>query len=123
MPGKDQSSTSVGTKTHRSRFHALTACRCSSTLAIDARALRGRPTDSPLLARLLDKGSARLDPLGIGLDIAQDGSVIRADGTPSSRLSAISPVSRAAFWEITAVPHIREQAASLAERIVIGHME
>lgn len=89
-----------------------------ATVAIDARGLRGRPSDSPLLARLIDQGTARLDTLGIGLDIADNGSVIRADGTESARLSAIGPVSRAAFWEITAIPDIREQAASQARRIV-----
>lgn len=94
----------------------------AATLAIDARGLRGRPTDSPLLAQLLDQGTARLDTLRIGLDIANDGSVIRADGTASPRLSAIGPVSRAAFWEITAIPDIREQAASLARRIVLGQV-
>lgn len=99
-------------------FRAATSETLAATHAIDARGLRGRPSDSPLLRRLLDEGTARMDPLGIGLDIADDGSVVRADGTPSSRLSAIGPVSRAAFWEITAIPDIREQAASLAGRIV-----
>lgn len=88
-----------------------------ATLAIDARGLRGRPSDSPLLARLLDLGTARIDPLGIGLDIADDGAVVASDGTPSARLSAIGPVSRAAFWEITAIPDIRDQAAAMALRI------
>jgi uncharacterized NAD(P)/FAD-binding protein YdhS len=92
----------------------------SATLAIDARGLRAHPTDSPLLAKMLDQGIARMDPLGIGigLDIANDGSVVRGDGTPSFRLSAIGPVSRAAFWETTAIPDIREQAAALSQRIV-----
>lgn len=63
-----------------------------------------------------------MDTLGIGLDIANDGSVIRADGTASPCLSAIGPVSRAAFWEITAIPDIREQAASLAGRIALGRL-
>ncbi len=114
--------TSGGVTARCRPFRDSTEVVLNATLAIDARGLRGRPADSPLLARLLDKGSARMDPLCIGLDIAQDGSVIRADGTPSSRLSAIGPVSRAAFWEITAVPDIREQAASLAARIAMDRM-
>jgi uncharacterized NAD(P)/FAD-binding protein YdhS len=103
-------------------YRGATIETTNAALAIDARGLRGRPADSPLLARLLDQGTARMDSLGIGLDIANDGSVTRADGTPSSRLSAIGPVSRAAFWEITAIPDIREQAASLAGRIVLGRV-
>lgn len=93
-----------------------------ATLAIDARGLRGRPGDSPLLARLIDQGTARMDPLGIGLDVADDAALLRADGTRSARLSAIGPVSRAAFWEITAIPDIRDQAAALAGRIVQGRV-
>lgn len=103
-------------------YRDATSTAIPASLAIDARGLRGRPADSPLLARLLDQGGARMDSLGIGLDIADDGSVIRADGTPSPRLSAIGPVSRAAFWEITAIPDIREQAASLAGRILCGRL-
>lgn len=105
---------------HYRPFRDTRVASLTATLAIDARGLRGRPTDSPLLSRLIDQGTARMDPLGIGLDIAHDGSVVRADGTPSPRMSAIGPVSRAAFWEITAIPDIREQAASLAGRIGLG---
>lgn len=98
-------------------YRDATTCTLTASLAIDARGLRGRPADSPLLAGLLHEGIARMDTLGIGLDIANDGSVIRADGTRSPRLSAIGPVSRAAFWEITSIPDIRDEAAALAGRI------
>lgn len=99
-------------------YRGATAETIRATLAIDARGLRGRPSDSPLLARLIDQGTARMDSLGIGLDISNEGSIIRADGTASTRLSAIGPISRAAFWEITAIPDIRDQAASQTRRIV-----
>lgn len=102
-------------------FCAGTEATFAATLAIDARGQRGRPSDSPLLAHLLATDAARMDPLGLGLDIADDSAVIGADGTPSRRLSALGPVSRAAFWEITAIPDIREQAAALARRIVTSH--
>lgn len=99
-------------------YRGIKAETVTAALAIDARGLRGNPTASPLLSRLLDQGTARMDPLGLGLDIANDGSVIRADGSASPRLSAIGPVSRAAFWEITAIPDIRDQAALLAHRLI-----
>jgi uncharacterized NAD(P)/FAD-binding protein YdhS len=38
-------------------------------------------------------------------------------GVPSERLFAIGPVTRAAFWEIVAVPDIRNQCAALANRL------
>ena len=37
-----------------------------------------------------------------------------AEGERIEGLFAIGPVSRAAFWEITAIPDIREQVAALA---------
>jgi uncharacterized NAD(P)/FAD-binding protein YdhS len=43
--------------------------------------------------------------------------VIAANGCASGRLYAVGPVSRAAFWEITAIPDIREQVAALAARL------
>ncbi|MFD2816419.1 hypothetical protein ACFSYD_21645 [Paracoccus aerius] len=53
----------------------------------------------------------------IGLDVSPDCGVIDRMGRPSARLHAIGPVSRAAFWEITAIPDIRAQTTILARRI------
>lgn len=83
---------------------------------IDCRGIRRDPlrNASPLTADLLAKGMARIDPLRIGLDVSPDCRVIDRTGRPSPRLRAIGPTSRAAFWEITAIPDIREQTARLA---------
>jgi uncharacterized NAD(P)/FAD-binding protein YdhS len=43
--------------------------------------------------------------------------VVRADGAPSQRLFAIGPLTRAAFWEIIAIPDIRNQCAALADQL------
>ncbi|WP_136684386.1 FAD/NAD(P)-binding protein [Falsirhodobacter xinxiangensis] len=69
---------------------------------------------SPLIRGLLAQGVARMDPLRIGLDVGLDCRLIDANGNPVDRILALGPVSRAAFWEITAIPDIREQAARLA---------
>ncbi len=69
---------------------------------------------NPALRSLLDQGLARPDPLRIGLDISENSAIIRADGTLSPRLFAVGPVTRAAFWEISAIPDIRNQCAKLA---------
>lgn len=69
----------------------------TATLAIDARGLRGRPSDSPLIARMMESGAARMDPLGLGLAVDDDSALIRADGTASDRIWAMGPVARAAF--------------------------
>jgi uncharacterized NAD(P)/FAD-binding protein YdhS len=57
------------------------------------------------------------DPLGIGIDITPECAVVDRSGAPSERLFAIGPVTRAAFWEIVAVPDIRNQCAAYANRL------
>jgi uncharacterized NAD(P)/FAD-binding protein YdhS len=66
---------------------------------------------------LLDLGLARLDPLSIGIDVTPECAIIDRSGVPSKRLFAIGPLTRAAFWEIVAVPDIRNQCAALANRL------
>ncbi|MEA1674662.1 FAD/NAD(P)-binding protein [Nitrospirillum sp. BR 11163] len=67
-----------------------------------------------LIDRLMARGLARLDPLGIGLDVGDDLSVRGADGTVVSGLWALGPMVRGTFWECIAVPDIRRQAAACA---------
>lgn len=83
---------------------------------IDCRGIRRDPLrdGSPLIRSMLSRGQARLDPLRIGLDVAPDCTVLNHEGERIEGLFAIGPASRAAFWEITAIPDIREQVASLA---------
>jgi uncharacterized NAD(P)/FAD-binding protein YdhS len=75
-------------------------------------------TSDPLLRSLLASGVVRSDPLGLGLDVGDDGSLIDADGTPSPVLSTLGPLRRGRLWETTAVPEIRDQACALATRLV-----
>jgi uncharacterized NAD(P)/FAD-binding protein YdhS len=64
----------------------------------------------PLLRSLLDAGQVNPDQLGIGLDI---------DGTcrAGEHLWAMGPLTKGRFWEIIAVPDIRDQAADVADAI------
>ena len=71
-------------------------------------------TRDPLLRSLLDSGQARADELGIGLDV--DGHS-RVEG--GERLWALGPLTKGRYWEIIAVPDIREQAAAMAEDIAM----
>jgi uncharacterized NAD(P)/FAD-binding protein YdhS len=82
-----------------------------------------RKSDNPLIAKLLADGLARVDALGVGFDVAEDCAVIDASGRRSDRLFAMGPMSQAAFWEITAVPDIRLQAAELALRLKQGRLD
>jgi uncharacterized NAD(P)/FAD-binding protein YdhS len=67
-------------------------------------------TRDPLLRSLFDTGQIRADQLGVGLDV-DDRS--RAGG----RAWALGPLTKGRYWEIIAVPDIREQAAAVADDI------
>lgn len=65
---------------------------------------------NPLLRTLLDSGEVKVDQLGIGIDV---------DGTcrAGEHLWAMGPLTKGRYWEIVAVPDIREQAKSIADEI------
>ena len=67
-------------------------------------------TKDPLLRSILEGSHARSDPLGIGLDV--DGN-----SRAGERLWALGPLTKGRYWEIIAVPDIRDQAALVAEDI------
>jgi uncharacterized NAD(P)/FAD-binding protein YdhS len=73
---------------------------------------------TPLVRGLLDQGTARPDPLGLGLDVTDDGAAIDRGGRVSGRLFAVGPITRGAFWESTAVADIRIQCEALAKHIL-----
>jgi uncharacterized NAD(P)/FAD-binding protein YdhS len=74
-------------------------------------------TGNPVIQRLFEQGRARADALHIGIDIADDCAVVNRNGIASRRLFAVGPLTRAAFWEIVAIPDIRNQCAELATRL------
>ena len=65
---------------------------------------------NPLLRSLLDANQVRPDHLGIGVEV---------DGTcrAGEHLWAMGPLTKGRYWEIIAVPDIREQAAEVANDI------
>jgi len=69
---------------------------------------------APLTAALIAEGRARLDPVGLGLDLDAEGRVIHADGAADPGLFMLGPPARAAFWETVAVPDIRQRIEALA---------
>ena len=64
----------------------------------------------PLLRSLLDAGQVRPDHLGIGVEVS---GTCRA----GEHLWAMGPLTKGRYWEIIAVPDIREQAAQVADDI------
>jgi len=92
--------------TNRQTFDVAYAFNCTGPLHSIAR------TRDPLLRSLLDGGHVRADQLGIGLEVDE-----RSRAAGSDRLWALGPLTKGRFWEIIAVPDIREQAAAVAEDI------
>jgi uncharacterized NAD(P)/FAD-binding protein YdhS len=64
----------------------------------------------PLLRSLLDGDEAEPDQLGIGLKVDESSRA-------GERLWALGPLTKGRYWEIIAVPDIREQAARVADDI------
>ncbi len=75
-------------------------------------------TTNPVLQQLFAQGLARPDPLGIGIDVDADCAIVDASGHASRVLYGVGPLTRAAFWEIMAVPDIRVQCAELASHLL-----
>ncbi len=70
-----------------------------------------------LVRTLLSKGLIRPDPLCLGLDVTANCALLSQNGSISRRLFAVGPVTRGTFWEMTAVPDIRQQAEFLAGQL------
>lgn len=87
---------------------------------VDCRGVSPAPLKivNPALHSLVDHGLARLDPLAIGLDVTDACAIVDKAGVPSERLFAVGALTRAAFWEIIAIPDIRTQCVELASRII-----
>ena len=70
----------------------------------------------PLIAELRDRKLAVPDPLGVGVE-TRDCAVIDGAGEASSWLFALGPLTRPAWWEITAVPEINLQIERLVAQL------
>lgn len=67
-------------------------------------------TRDPMLRSLLDSGAVSSDPLGIGLAVDENSRA-------GERIWALGPLTKGRYWEIIAVPDIREQATAIADDI------
>lgn len=70
----------------------------------------------PLIAELRDRKLAVADALGVGVE-TRDCAVVDGAGDASSWLFALGPLTRPAWWEITAVPEISLQIDRLVAQL------
>ncbi|WP_296744842.1 FAD/NAD(P)-binding protein [Mesorhizobium sp.] len=75
-------------------------------------------TSNGVVRTLVERGLARPDPLRLGLDVTAKCEIIAADGTISSRVLAVGPLTRGTFFEIDAIPDIRVQCARLSKQLL-----
>jgi uncharacterized NAD(P)/FAD-binding protein YdhS len=73
-----------------------------------------RRIQTPLVASLRGAGHLVPDPLGLGLLADGDGALLEANSLTSKTLFTLGASRRPAYFESTAVPELREQAAALA---------
>ena len=100
---------------HSERIHVRRIVNCTGPLG------NLLQTREPLLVDLLTAGAVRPDGCQLGLDVDAQARVVRADGSVDQRLHAVGPMTRGAFWEVTAVPDIRRQVWNLARRMSNAH--
>lgn len=76
-----------------------------------------RRTQHALIRQLSTNGHVIADPLGLGCEAEPDGRLRHGNGAWPN-FFAIGSMLRGTLWETTAIPEIRQQARSLAERIL-----
>lgn len=74
-------------------------------------------TTEPLLRRLCERRLIRPDAAHVGIEVDNQAQTINVDGRINPTLYALGPMTRGAFWEIVAVPDIRNQTWNLARRL------
>lgn len=63
---------------------------------------------------VLGAGLARLDPLGLGLEVGPGYELLDEDGVPTPGLYAVGAPAKGRWWEVMAVSELRGQVAELA---------
>jgi uncharacterized NAD(P)/FAD-binding protein YdhS len=76
----------------------------------------------PLIVDARRRKLIQPDPLGLGIE-TENCAVLSADGAPSSWLFAVGPLTRPAWWEITAAPEINAQVLDLAASLTAAPQE
>jgi len=86
----------------------------TAELIVNATGPSLRLESNALLAQMARQGVIAPDPLRIGIDMTDNCTVCDIRGQAVSNLHAIGPLTRGRFFEVTAVPHVRQQANMLA---------
>lgn len=77
-----------------------------------------RPESNPVIGSLLTQGQLCLDELALGVETTAAGNAIASGGAEVPDMFVVGTLRKPAVWESTAVPELRGQAATVAERIL-----
>jgi uncharacterized NAD(P)/FAD-binding protein YdhS len=72
---------------------------------------------NPVIGSLLVHGWLCSDELSLGIETTARGNAVDASGDEVSDLFVVGTLRKPAFWESTAVPELRVQAATVGERV------
>ena len=73
---------------------------------------------NPVIGSLLVHGWLLSDELSLGIETSPEGHALDADGRTVSDLFVVGTLRKPSLWESTAVPELRGQAATVAERVI-----
>jgi uncharacterized NAD(P)/FAD-binding protein YdhS len=92
--------------------HAAWVINCTGPLPSN------RVDSNPAIGSLLVYGWVRPDELALGLETTPAGNAVADDGHEVADLFVVGTLRKPAFWESTAVPELRNQAADAAEGVL-----
>ncbi len=98
------------------RFRAARVINCTGPRG-DVAAI-----EHPLLADLVRKKLVLPDALGLGIE-TDDSAVLDSNGRIARGLFALGPLTRPAWWEITAIPEINTQIERLVQKLAMRHID
>lgn len=89
----------------------------SALVLIDCRGGNAKISQSanPVIKSLLAQNIAQADALDLGLIVDDRLQLLPRDGTSQMPIYAIGPVTKGIYWEVTAIPDIRNEAKRLAQ--------
>jgi uncharacterized NAD(P)/FAD-binding protein YdhS len=77
-----------------------------------------RAESNPAIGSLMARGHLSADALALGLETTDGGNAVAADGSEVPDVFVVGTLRKPAYWESTAVPELREQAAEVARNVL-----
>jgi len=74
--------------------------------------------ERPLIKNLISRDLIHADEMKLGIDATAEGTVLDKNQKPSKHLYTLGSTLRGLLWESTAVPELREQARTLAAKLL-----